>query len=182
MSKIGRQPILTNNVQVEVKGHDVVYKGAKSQGTYTLPEFLTPVLEDGKLFIKYDETKKALREGNQFWGLHRALLANHIKGAHEEFIKKLEIIGLGFKAEVSGDKITFSLGFSHKKHFIIPANVKVEADKTGQTLTVKSTDRFLVGDVCQKIRAFRKPEPYKGTGIRVQGEFVRRKEGKTKGS
>jgi len=68
MSKIGRQPILTNNVQVEVKGHDVVYKGAKSQGTYNLPEFLTPVLEDGKLFIKYDETKKDLREGKQFWG------------------------------------------------------------------------------------------------------------------
>jgi large subunit ribosomal protein L6 len=182
MSKIGRQPILTNNVQVEIQGHDVVYKGAKAQGTYHLPEFLVPVIEDGKLFIKYDATKKALREGNQFWGLHRALLANHIKGANEEFTKKLEIIGLGFKAEVSGSKIVFSLGYSHKINFTLPANVKVEADKTGQMLLVKSTDRFLVGDVCQKIRALRKPEPYKGTGIRVQGEYVRRKEGKTKGA
>ncbi|NBV40314.1 50S ribosomal protein L6 [bacterium] len=182
MSKIGKQPIATQNLTIEIKGNDVVFKGAKSSGSYALPDFLRPVIKDDKLFIEYDETKKSLKEGKQFWGLHRALLANKLKGAKEEFTKRLNIIGLGFKAEASGAKMTFSLGFSHKIFFNLPTGVTVEVDKTGQILTFKSTDKFLVGDVCQKIRAMRPPEPYKGTGIRVEGEYVRRKEGKTKGA
>ena len=112
MSKIGRKSIDIENVAVEIKGQDIHYKGPNASGVHTLPDMLKAELNDKKLVLV---PAKKTRDLNSMWGLHRALLANHIKGAHEEFTKKLEIIGLGFKAEVAGNKITFSLGFSHKK-------------------------------------------------------------------
>jgi large subunit ribosomal protein L6 len=182
MSKIGRKPIDIGAVQVEVKGQDVHYKGKKNSGIFNTPSELVPSIENNKLLLKLakKETNLSLRELNRVWGLARALLANSVKGADVPFEKEVVINGLGFKAALTGQKIVFTLGFSHKIDFELPKEVTLEIDKTGQKLLFKSADRFMLGDVCSKIRALRPPEPYKGTGIRVANEVIARKAGKTK--
>ena len=183
MSKIGRKPIDIGNVQVEIKGQEVHYKGPKSSGIYVLPDVLTAKIEDKHLVLETrKDVKMPLRELNRIWGLHRALLSNKIKGAGHEFEKKIQIIGLGYKAISSGNKLVFSLGYSHKIDFELPKSVSVDIDKTGQNLTFKSSDKELVGHVCSKVKALRLPEPYKGTGIKFADEVIHRKAGKAKAS
>lgn len=180
MSKIGRQIISTVDVQVEIKGQEVQYKGPKAQGVYVLPEYLTATHEANELRLAL--TDAADKEHSNFWGLHKALLANTIAGARQEFKVEVKIVGLGFKAELKGsNSMIFSLGYSHKINFDVPAGITITLDKTGQNITISSSDKFLAGDVAQKIRALRKPEPYKGTGICLATEVIRRKAGKTKG-
>ncbi|HEX9600542.1 MAG TPA: 50S ribosomal protein L6 [Mariniflexile sp.] len=183
MSKIGRRPIDINDVTVEIDGQNVNYKGKKASGVYTLPDSLEAKIEDKKLFIipKKDGVHRLnKRDLNRIWGLNRALLANCIKGAGIGFTRQLKINGLGYKAAVSGKKVVFSLGYSHKINFELPADVALEVDKTGQLLTFSSPDKELVGHVCSMIRALRPPEPYKGTGIKYIDEVIMRKAGKTK--
>ena len=177
MSKIGRRPILFGEVQVEVKGQEVHYKGKNNSGTYFLPEYLTAVVEGKTLGLSLNDKEK-----NNFWGMHRALLANILQGAEKDFEKLVEITGLGYKGVLSGSNITFSLGYSHKIDLELPQNVKVVIDKTGQKLNFSSFDKEAVGQVCAKIRALRPPEPYKLTGIKVAGEVIRKKAGKAKGA
>lgn len=180
MSKIGRKPIEIGNVQVDVKGKEIHYKGKKHAGVYELPAELEAKLEDKKLMLLAKKTGDNVSGANRSWGLHRALLFNAIKGADAGFEQQLQINGLGFKAAVSGNKVVFSLGFSHKIDFVLPKDVTMDVDKTGQNLTVKSYDKELVGHVCSQIKALRPPEPYKGTGIKLASEVIRRKAGKTK--
>jgi len=183
MSKIGRKPIDIGSVQVEIKGQAIEFKGKKNSGVYKIPNELNAELKDKKLLIKPAKTKDAgisQREVNRVWGLHRALLSNQIKGADVPFEKELHINGLGFKAVASGQKIVFSLGYSHKIDFELPKEVTLEVDKTGQKLIFKSFDKFLVGQICSEIKAMRPPEPYKGTGIKLAKEIIARKAGKTK--
>jgi large subunit ribosomal protein L6 len=183
MSKIGRKAIDLGAVNVEIKGQEIHYKGKKASGVYVLPDVLTAHLKDNKLVITPQKTKSARlsqREINRIWGLHRALLANKIRGADHLFEKEVLINGLGFKAAVAGQKVTFNLGYSHKIDFELPKDVSLEIDKTGQKLTFKSPDKFLIGHVCSLIRALRPPEPYKGTGIKLASEVIARKAGKTK--
>jgi len=184
MSKVGRKPIDITDLQVDVKEKEIHYKGKKTSGLYILPAEIKAEIKEKELYLMPEEnlSKKGLREVNRIWGLHRALLANELKGATKEFEKKVEIIGLGYKAVKQGDKLVFSLGYSHKIDFPLPKNVTVDIDKTGQKLLFKSSDKCLVGRVCSEIRTLRKPEPYKGTGIRVDGEIIVRKAGKTKTS
>ncbi len=177
MSKIGRKPIELNNVNVEVKDGDVHYKGSKVSGVHTVPVPLKVIVQDKTLKITCDTSSS---ENNRIWGLHRALLANKIKGAQDGFVLQLKIEGLGFKGAVSGNKILFSLGYSHKIDFDIPEGIAIEADRTGQLLTIKGTSKELVGLVASKIRMLRPPEPYKGTGIRLVNEVIQRKAGKAK--
>ena len=177
MSKIGRKPILTRDVDVTVNGQVVSYKGKKAEGTYTLPDYLRVSVETNGLVLKLANPED--KAHNNFWGMHRALLANVISGASEEFSTTVVIVGLGFKGELKQNTIEFSLGYSHKITFEIPKNVKVEIDKTGQNIKITSSDKFLMGDVAQKICAFRRPEPYKGTGVRLQSEVILRKVGKS---
>lgn len=179
MSKIGRKPIALGNVQVQVQGHTVSYKGSKSSGNYELPDFIDASV-DGKLLKLNIQQKNRNNETSRFWGLHRALLANAIHGADVGFVKQIQIIGLGFKAAMAGNKVVFTIGYTHKIELPLPKEVSVEIDKTGQMLTFKSADRRLLGEVCDKVRSFRPPEPYKGTGIRYTAEVVVRKAGKTK--
>jgi large subunit ribosomal protein L6 len=183
MSKIGRKPIDIGSVQVEIKGQSIQYKGKKNSGTYEVPSELAVELKDKKVLMQPAKTKNARlsqREINRVWGLHRALLANEIKGADVAFEKELHINGLGFKAAVSGQKVVFSLGYSHKINFELPKEVTLEVDKTGQKLIFKSFDKFLVGQICSEVKAMRPPEPYKGTGIKIANEIIARKAGKTK--
>jgi len=179
MSKVGMKPIAIENVEVEVSGQTVSYKGPNHTGTHEVPECLTVALEDGfiKLQLKDSQDKKNKAQ----WGLHRALLANKISGAREDFKKAVKIVGLGYKGQLQGDKIIFSLGYSHKIDFPLPADVSVEIDKTGQNIIVKSFDKCLAGFVADKICALRRPEPYKGTGVYLADKQIIRKAGKSKG-
>jgi len=180
MSKIGRKPIDIENVQVDIKGKEVHFKGSRDSGVYVLPQELKAELENKALMIIPETAALNEKNINRIWGLHRALLANKIKGAGVGFERQLKINGLGYKAVLSGKKITLSLGFSHKIEMDLPDNVKLDIDKSGQLLTFKSPSKELVGHVCSKIRAMRPPEPYKGTGVKWVEEIIRRKAGKAK--
>lgn len=183
MSKIGRKPIDVAGIQLDVKGQEVAYKGAKASGSYILPDSFTVEVADDKLLLvpKKDaaqtEKKRIL---NREWGMHRAMLSNALSGAKKEFEKLVEIVGLGYKAVVSGNKIVFTLGYSHKIDFPIPKGVSVSVDKSGQKLTVTSTNRELLGHVCSEICALRRPEPYKGTGVKLSTDQIFRKAAKGK--
>ncbi len=181
MSKIGRKPIDISGVTVDVKGQEVHFKGPKSSGTYFLPEILTATIEGDALALtpsKDASLKK--REINREWGMHRALLSNEIIGSRKEFEKLVEIVGLGYKANVSGNKIVFTLGYSHKIDFDVPKGVTITVDKSGQKLTATSASRELLGQVCSDICALRRPEPYKGTGVKLSTEHIVRKAAKGK--
>jgi large subunit ribosomal protein L6 len=179
MSKIGRKPISIKDVQVDIDGDLIRYKGKKATGQYKLPHGLK-VEKINDQMIRIMATEKS-SDINRLWGLHRALLANKLRGADIGFEEQLQIIGLGFKAVVSGRKVVFSLGYSHKIDFDVPEDVTLEADsKAGQNLTVKGLDKERVGLVADQIRSLRPPEPYKGTGIKLKNETIRRKAGKTK--
>lgn len=177
MSKIGRRPIACGPVNITIDGQRVSYKGPKDSGHYDLPSFLKAELKDNNLYVLMPDL---VQSNKKFWGLHRALLNHKISGASKEFEKQIKIIGLGFKAELKGTSMRFSLGFSHKIDLDIPKGVTVEIDKSGQNLTLKSINPETLGQFCATIRALRKPEPYKGTGIRLANEYVVRKEGKKK--
>jgi len=178
MSKIGRKPISTKDIKIDIQGNTISFKGKKESGIYELPDVLkVEVLKNDLIKLTCDN---ASRENNKIWGLHRALLANKLHGAELGFDQKIIITGLGFKGVVSGNKIDFSLGYSHKINFPLPEGITVEVDKTGQNLTVRGTSKEVVGLVSSKIRALRPPEPYKGTGIKLGNETILRKAGKTK--
>ena len=177
MSKIGRKPIDITGVTVDIQGQTISYKGKKASGTHVLPDALK--VEKTDTSLRLQAARKAPRL-NELWGLNRALLANKIIGANTGFEKKINIVGLGFKALVQGPKLQLSLGYSHKIDFALPADVTVETDKTGQLLTCKSIDKESLGLVCSRLRALRSPEPYKGTGVAYAGEVIRRKAGKAK--
>jgi large subunit ribosomal protein L6 len=186
MSKVGRKPIDITGVSVEVHGLEIKYKGPKASGVHILPHQLRAqvVGNDLQIAVKRDDktTPGALRQANTLWGLHRALIANEITGARTGFEKQVQIEGLGFKAIQEGNKLVFALGFSHKIDFPLPEGIFVEVEKkTGQLLTIRGSNKELVGLTCSKIRAMKKPEPYKGKGIHYVGEkILRKKERKTK--
>ena len=177
MSKVGRQPIKISSASVTLNNHSLAIKGLKGVFTHEFPEALSIILDKDLLKISIKENT---RENRMLWGLHHALIANKIKGVEQGFEMKVTIVGLGFKAALVGNKMTFTLGYTNKIDYQLPDGVSVDVDKTGQLLVFKSADKFLLGNVCDQVRNFRLPEPYKGKGIIRQGEFVVRKEGKKK--
>lgn len=179
MSKIGRRPVPLHDVKVEIKGQEVHYSGKHASGVHVLPELLEATIKDGKLFVA---ARKNTRNARQSWGLHRALISNKITGAHVPFEKKVQIVGLGYKAQARGDVLEFNLGFSHKVEVTVPKLVSVEIDKSGQLLVLKSSDREILGKVCSELCDLRPTEPYKGTGVRLSTDVVIRKAGKAKAS
>lgn len=179
MSKIGKRPILLTSAKVTIQGNSVTVAGPKQTFVHELPEGLSASVEGKDFFIK---AERNTRRDRMAWGLHRALLANKVKGAEAGFEQKMTIVGLGFKAQLAGKKVTLTLGYTHKIDYELPDQVTLEIDKTGQMLTLRSSDKFILGNVCDAIRSFRPPEPYKGTGIIRAGEVVIRKAGKTKAS
>jgi len=175
MSKIGKKPIIiSQGVSIEIKGNDVTAKGPLGQINQALPEELLLEQKENQLLLS---VKKENKKAAALWGLHRALLQNIIIGVSEGFEKKLEIIGVGYKANVEGDKIVnLSLGFSHPVKMEIPQGLKVIVEKN--IITISGISKQEVGQFAAEIREKRKPEPYKGKGVRYVGEKVRRKEGK----
>ena len=175
MSRIGKKPILIpKDVEVNIDGKNVIVKGAKGELKIILPlEVSVEKKEDAIQLSVKKETKKC----KTLWGLYRALLQNNVVGVSSGFEKALEIIGVGYKASLEGNKnIKLEVGFSHSVVLEIPDSVELSIEKN--KITVSGIDKQKVGEFAAKIRAVRKPEPYKGKGIRYLGEKVRRKEGK----
>ncbi|WP_353481985.1 50S ribosomal protein L6 [Haliscomenobacter sp.] len=183
MSRVGKAPIqLPKGVDIDVsKGNLVTVKGPKGQLQQKIDPDLTLEMNDGVLEIKRPTDQKRHREVH---GLFRALINNMVTGVSEGYIREMEIFGVGFRAASNGQWLELSLGYSHPILFRIPQEIKIETrqDK-GQNPIIKleCIDKELLGQVCAKIRSLRKPEPYKGKGIRFVGEEIRRKAGKTSG-
>ncbi len=177
MSKVGRKPIAITSAQIECVGNVLTIKGDKLTVTHELPDLVTCTIQDKQLMLSADIKD---RKSKMLWGLHRALLANKICGVEKGFQSSIKIVGLGFKAQLTGRTLVFSLGYSHKKEYVLPEGIDVDIDKTGQNLVFKGSDKFVLGNVCDAVRSFRPPEPYKGTGILRNNEVIIRKAGKTK--
>ncbi len=180
MSKIGRKPISFDGTIVAVSNNVVSYKGKESSGSYAVPVEFEILLNKEDLILMPTEIAKNKKDINMIWGLHRALLNNLISGSNKLFEKQLRIEGLGFKADLQGRVITFSLGFSHKIEYTVLDDVFIEIDKTKQNLTLKSAKKDILGKVADEIRRFKPVEPYKGKGIYYLDEKIIRKSGKTK--
>lgn len=175
MSKIGRLPILVKEgMQITVSGQEVKITGVKGEYTYTVPAPIQVTYEDGKMIVSQknpnDVNTRAL------FGLTRASLANIVKGADEGFAKKLELAGVGYRAQVQGTDLVLSLGFSHPVKFTPPQGVTFTVAEN--VITISGSDKMIVGDIAARIRKVRPPEPYKGKGIKYVGEHIRRKAGK----
>lgn len=176
MSKIGRKPIPFTSAKITIEGNKVLISGPKAKFEHELPKGLVAKVDGNTLVLSIDNGEKELRAQ---WGLNRALLANKIQGAEKGFEQQVNIVGLGYKAQLSGKKMVFTLGYSHKIDLTLPEGVTVTIDKPGQKLVFQSHDKMLLGNVCDKVRSLRTPEPYKGTGIMRDGERIIRKAGKT---
>ena len=178
MSRIGKLPItLPDGVGLNKDGSNIQVKGPKGELTTYIDPSIDVELKDGTVSVTRPSDNKTHRS---LHGLSRTLIANMVEGVTKGFEKKLEIRGVGYRAEMRGKNLMLYLGYSHPIFFIPPEVVEVKVE--GNTnLTVSGIDKALVGQVAAKIRSFRKPEPYKGKGIRYVGEYVVQKAGKTAG-
>ena len=176
MSRIGNQTItVPEKVKVSVADSHVSVEGPKGKLEMDMPIRTSVSHEDNVLKVSRDGDD---RQAKAMHGLGRSLLNNMIKGVNEGFVKKLEINGVGFKAIVSGNKVTMSLGFSHPINYQLPEQVKVTVEKDVK-VTIEGPDKQKVGMVAAELRSFYPVEPYKAKGVKYEGEHVRRKEGKT---
>ncbi|HLD08190.1 MAG TPA: 50S ribosomal protein L6 [Candidatus Peribacterales bacterium] len=177
MSRIGKKPVgIPSGVTVEVKGSTVITKGPKGELKLALLPEVGVKIEGSSVVI---ERKNDERAGRARHGLTRQLIANMIEGVNTGYTKKLEIIGVGYKAQAKGKSVTLNLGFSHPIEFKAPEGVDIQQDpENKQILLITGIDKAKVGQTAADIRRYREPEPYKGKGIRYVGEFVPRKVGK----
>lgn len=175
MSRVGRKPILIPKaVTVAVEGETVRVEGPKGKLSRMVHAGLTVSLQDSRLLVQRSSDHRTVRA---LHGLTRALLANMVQGVTEGFEKKLEIVGIGYRAQLQGRTLQLTLGYSHPVIFPLPEGIQAEVDK--QTfVTIRGADKELVGQTAAKLRALRKPDPYKGKGVRYVGEMIRRKVGK----
>ncbi len=181
MSRIGKAPInIPSGVEITVsKSNLVTVKGQNATLTQQIDSDISVTLEDGVLTVTRPTNQKRHRAMH---GLYRSLIANMVEGVSTGFKKELELVGVGYRASNQGNLLELSLGYSHPIFFSVPEEVKVTtASERGQNpkVILESADKELIGEVAAKIRAFRKPEPYKGKGVRFVGEVIRRKAGKT---
>jgi large subunit ribosomal protein L6 len=177
MSRVGKKPVaVPSGVTATVDGQNVKVKGAKGELSFLVPEEVSVAMENGAISVNpRDESKTARAK----WGMSRAQVQNVVDGVTKGFEKRLEINGVGYRAQVAGKVLKLSLGYSHDVDYPIPADVTITATKPTEIL-VAGTDKQKVGQVAAEIREFRGPEPYKGKGVKYAGEFIFRKEGKKK--
>ncbi|MBP7000770.1 50S ribosomal protein L6 [Amaricoccus sp.] len=177
MSRIGKKPIaVPGGVTASISGQTVEVKGPKGARSFTATDDVTVALEDGALTVKPRGTSKRAR---QQWGMSRTQVANLVTGVTTGFKREMEITGVGYRAAAQGKVLKLSLGYSHDVDFEVPEGVTVTTPKPTE-IVVEGIDQQLVGQVAANIREWRKPEPYKGKGIRYKDEFIFRKEGKKK--
>ncbi|WP_103334356.1 50S ribosomal protein L6 [Pseudotabrizicola formosa] len=177
MSRIGKKPVsLVKGVSASVSGQTVEVKGPKGTRSFTATDDVTITIDGDEIKVTPRGTSKRAR---QQWGMARSMVDNLVQGVSTGFKKELEIQGVGYRAAVAGNVLKLSLGYSHEVNFAVPAGVTVTSPKQTE-IVVEGIDQQLVGQVAANIREWRKPEPYKGKGIRYKGEFIFRKEGKKK--
>ena len=177
MSKIGKTPVaLPAGVTVKVDGSTVSVDGKLGKLSYTLPAGVTAEVKGQEVVVGCDNPSN--RKTHGFWGLARTLVHNMVVGVSKGYEKKLLIEGVGFKAAVSGESVSLSLGFAEPKVYTIPEGAKVAASQDGLTVTVTGIDKQLVGRVAADLRSYYPAEPYKGKGVKYVGEVIRRKQGK----
>lgn len=180
MSRIGKSPIeIPAGVTVQVKDNVVTVKGPKGELSQEVNPDITVKIEDNKIEV---ERPSDDREHRSLHGLYRALIHNMVVGVSEGYKKEMELVGVGYRATATGQVLELSLGFSHAIYIKLPKEIKVEAKSErnkNPLIILESSDKQLLGQVCAKIRSLRKPEPYKGKGIKFVGEIIRRKSGKS---
>ncbi len=180
MSRIGKAPIvIPAGVTVQVKDNVVTVKGLKGELSQEINPDITVNVEDGHVVLTRPSDERTHRAMH---GLYRALVHNMVVGVSEGYKKEMELVGVGYRAAATGQVLELALGYSHAIYIKLPKEVKVEA-KTERNknplIILESSDKQLLGQVCAKIRSLRKPEPYKGKGIKFVGEIIRRKSGKS---
>ena len=178
MSRIGKYPVvIPAGVTVEVNNNVVTVKGKLGELSCSFDaNHVSTKVEDGKVVVSPLSDNRTSRS---LWGTTRANINTLVKGVNEGFYKNLELVGVGYKARMEGTKLVLSLGFSHDVNFPAPEGIKISCESPTQ-IKVFGVDKQLVGQVAAQIRKYRKPEPYKGKGVKLEGEYVRRKEGKKK--
>ncbi|WP_417457550.1 50S ribosomal protein L6 [Kordiimonas sp.] len=177
MSRIGKKPVaIPSGVTVSLNGSDLTVKGPKGELAMSfVPEVTVAQDDQGIVVSPVNETKRA----RSMWGMQRTMISNLIEGVTEGYSKKLQITGVGYRAAMKGSALNLQLGYSHDIDFPVPQGIKIETpDQT--TIVISGIDKQQVGETAAKIREFRKPEPYKGKGIKYEGEYIFRKEGKKK--
>ncbi len=175
MSRLGKVPIkLPQGTQVKIEGDFIVVKGPKGELKQKLHGLVKVEISDDeiKTTVKNSENKKE----KAFWGLYRSLINNMVKGVNGGFVKKLEIVGVGYRVSLNGKKLILNVGYSHPVEYSLPEGI--DATVEGNVIIINGVDKQLVGEVAAQIRKIRKPEPYKGKGIKYIDEVIRRKAGK----
>jgi large subunit ribosomal protein L6 len=177
MSRIGKVPVaIPSGVSAEIADGILAVKGPKGTLTLTMRDEISYTVEDGLILVKPANATKAARA---FWGMQRTLVQNLVTGVTDGYTKVLEITGVGYRANAQGRNLKLQLGYSHDVDFAIPEGIEVKTpDNT--TVEISGIDKQKVGQVAAEIRRWRKPEPYKGKGIKYRGEYIFRKEGKKK--
>ncbi len=188
MSRIGKLPInIPAGVTVTQKDDVVTVKGPKGELTQYVNPAIIVEIENGQVVLKENENEMVdnQKQRHAFHGLYRALINNMVVGVSQGYKKELELVGVGYRASNNGNIIDFSLGYTHNIFMQLPPEIKVETKSErnkNPLIILESCDKQLLGLVCAKIRSFRKPEPYKGKGIKFVGEEIRRKSGKSAGA
>ena len=177
MSRIGKKPVpLVKGTSASISGQTIEVKGPKGTRSFTAGDDVTLTIDGETVKVTPRGLSKRAR---QQWGMSRSMIANLVTGVTLGFRKDMEIQGVGYRAAMAGSNLKLSLGYSHEVNFVVPAGVTVTSPKNTEII-VEGIDQQLVGQVAANIREWKKPEPYKGKGIRYKGEFVFRKEGKKK--
>ncbi|MEM7209831.1 MAG: 50S ribosomal protein L6 [Pseudomonadota bacterium] len=177
MSRIAKKPIsLPKGVEIKIEGQNITAKGAQGSNQLVLHDSVSANEEDGVLKV---EPKSESKADVAMAGTMRALLNNLVTGVADGFEKKLTLIGVGYRAQMQGAKLSLTLGFSHPVEYEVPEGIKIETPSQTE-IVVKGSDKQLVGQVAADIRAYRPPEPYKGKGVRYSDEYVAKKEAKKK--
>lgn len=178
MSRVGKLPVkIPSGVTVTLNGSELAVKSSKGELKQRFTSEVNVEVKDGQVLVT-PKNKNANRD-RAMWGLYRNLFRNMVEGVANGFSKTLEINGVGYRAAADKNFVTLSLGFSHEIKYAIPKGIEVKCEKP-TVISISGIDKELVGQVAAEIRSLRKPEPYKGKGVRYQGEYVRQKEGKKK--
>lgn len=176
MSRIGKKPVeIPKGVDVKIDKNFITAKGPKGSLTLQIHPRIKVSLEDGKIILQRPSDEK---QDKALHGTMRALVANMIEGVSKGYERVLEIVGVGYRAQLQGNSLIFSLGYSHPVEFQLPEGIKATVDSKQTTITLSGTDKHLLGQIAANIRALRPPDPYKGKGIRYAGEHLKLKPGK----
>lgn len=176
MSRIGKQPITTDNVTLSYENRELSVKGPKGVLSFVIPELIELDIQDKVLTVQADHENN--KRAKSLMGTTQALIANMVTGVTQGFQKQLNLVGVGYRAAVSGNKLELSLGYSHSIYYDLPEGIQATVEQNTK-ITLESCDKQKLGQASADIRAFRPPEPYKGKGILFEGEVIHRKAGKS---